>query len=102
MEGKNNDNKKGFRNFIGADPYMNSIKKQNGSASAAHQFKTRNAFKNCCSMAATGDESDESDPTPVEVKNKVHDIKSIELAKSALAIVGLYVVVTYLYKKFKK
>jgi hypothetical protein len=102
MNATNARNKKEYHNFIDGDPYMNSIKKGgNHVSSAAHRFKQRNAFNNCC-CAATGEQATEESPAPAVVKNKVHNIQTLQLAKTVLAIVGLYVVTMYVYKKFKK
>ena len=54
---------------------------------------------NCCGLAASGEEV--TDPEPVEIKAKVQNIKAWDYAKTALAIIGLYVVVKYAYGKFK-
>jgi len=56
---------------------------------------------NCCGLAATGEESEVIAPEPIAIKAKVQNMKAWDYAKTALAIVGLYVVVKYAWGKFK-
>jgi len=98
----NENNKSGFRNFIGADPYINSLQRGNQFSRACGL----SAYNSCCGgLAANGDNGEtpvETVPEPVEVKNKVQNIITLQHAKTALAIIGLYVVVMFAYKKIKK
>jgi hypothetical protein len=56
-------------------------------------------FNNCC--MATGDEAAPETPSPT-VNKSVQNIQAGKYAKTALALVGAYVVIKFLYGKFKK
>lgn len=57
-----------------------------------------------CGLAATGDSAvDETDPGDnAALTAKVQNIKAWHYAKTALALVGLYVIGKYLWTKYKK
>jgi hypothetical protein len=76
------DNQANYLNMVD-DPYLNK------------------RFNNCCGLAATGDSPvEEVTPAP-SVKAKVMNMQAWGYAKTALALVGLYVVVKYAISKFK-
>lgn len=79
-----------FRNMVD-DPFLKKFA-TNGRV---------NSHKNCCGLAATGDVEEEA-PAPVEIKSKVQSIKAWHYAKTALALVGLYVIVKFAYDKYAK
>lgn len=91
--GKNRE--QGFRNMVD-DPFLKVQGIRNKKSN------------NCCGFAASGDlgymaeQPEPTDPEPVAIKAKVQNMKTWDLAKTALAIVGLYVVVKYAWTKFKK
>ena len=80
-------NEKEFRNMVD-DPYLRWH--------ALGRVKSHNFC--ACGLNATGDVTD----TPPPIKARITNIKAIGFAKTALAIVGLYVVVSYVYKKWIK
>jgi hypothetical protein len=61
-------------------------------------------FKNCCGLAATGDEAlppvESSSPAPIDPK--VSNLQRWGYVKTGLALVGAYVVIKFLYGKFVK
>lgn len=82
-----------FRNIVG-DPYLAAFDKN----------KVKNPrFHQCCGFAASGDEVIDENAKPEEpVKVKVQNVKALGYAKTILALVGLYVVVKFIYGKIKK
>lgn len=84
-----------FRNIIG-DQYLAAYDKNKISNPRFHQ---------CCGFAATGDEVeviDETAKTDEPVKVKVQNVKAIGYVKTVLALVGLYVIIKFIYGKIKK
>lgn len=73
-----------FRNMVD-DPYLNRM--------------ANKPFKNCCGLAATGDGAADEQPLPVP---KVQNVQAWGFIKTALAVVGAWVVIKYAYGKLKK
>ena len=72
-----------YRGYVD-DPYL-----MNGPAPVNH---------NACCLSATGEDDKPDTDLPATVKN----IQTRQMIKSALALVGAFVVGSYLYKKFIK
>lgn len=84
-----------FRNIVG-DTYLAAFDKNKVSNPRFHQ---------CCGFAATGDEAqviDETAKSEEPVKVKVQNVKALGYAKTILALIGLYVVIKFIYGKIKK
>lgn len=90
-----------FRNFI-PYPYNDAIKRGNQPPRKKQRYPwNASGYNMCCGLAASGD-TEEPAPAPVVTAAKVHDMKTWQYAKTALMLVGLYAIGTYLYKKYKK
>jgi len=99
----NNRNEE-FRNMVD-DPFLNMVKRGNRPPKKRNYPFNANGYNDCCGFAASGDlDSDavNSDPEPVVIKSKVQNMRAWDYAKTALALIGLYVVVTYAWGKLKK
>lgn len=62
-------------------------------------------YSYCCGLAATGEELQAAPtpaPAPEPVNTTVQNMQAWKYAKTALAIVGAYVVIKFLYGKFVK
>jgi hypothetical protein len=64
-------------------------------------FNYCGGYSNCCGLAATGDEASNAAPSPVD-STPVRNLQAWQYAKTALAIVGTYVIVKFLYGKYVK
>jgi hypothetical protein len=95
------DNKsQSFKNFVD-DPYLNI----GGKAPRREPKYPFNAcgcdYSNCCGLAATGEETEEAVlkvPDVVKAKN----ITAWHYAKTALAVIGAFVLISYVWNKVKK
>jgi hypothetical protein len=76
--------------------YFNTVRRDNP---APAQFNNGCGFSNCCGLAATGDEPE---PDPAPVKANVTNLQAWQYIKTGLAIIGVYVVLKFLYGKFIK
>jgi len=86
----NTDNN--FRNMVD-DPYLRAA-------------QAKKNFKNCCGLAATGDgamdDAQLAEQREALPATKVRDMQAWNYAKTALAIVGAWVVLKWAYEKIKK
>lgn len=81
-------NRKDYRNMVD-DPYL-------------AQMDMRQPYNNCCGFAATGEEAimPETTPAPEAASNiNVNSMQTWQYAKTALAIIGAWVVLKYLLGK---
>jgi hypothetical protein len=83
MNSLNNNSDKKFRNFIPYPLPNYGLKKHNA-----------------CGLAATGD-ADSAAPADTTVKAAVKDLTAWSYAKTALALLGLYVAVKYVWGRVK-
>lgn len=82
--------KKQYRNMVD-DPYLAALDRRN----------SYNDFCGCGALAASGDEAQTVEEPENTVTKEVQNLQFWQYAKMALALVGAYVVLKYLYGKFK-
>lgn len=84
--------KKQYRNMVD-DPYLAALDRRN----------SYNDFCGCGALAASGggEPVQSTDEPETTVTKEVQNLQFWQYAKMALALVGAYVVVKYLYGKFK-
>lgn len=95
-----------FRNYIDY-PYNNAIKKGNRPPRQKPRYPfNASGYNMCCGLAATGDEAEAAPvaeaPKVVDSTAKLQKVQALGYAKTALALVGLYVIASFLYKKYVK
>ena len=83
-----------FRNYMAGDPYLSHH-------AGVYPRKKQKDFC-ACGLNATGGTDVEIPEPENNVKTKVMNLKVMGYAKTALALVGAYIIGTWLYKKYVK